>query len=183
MSATGRGVTRQKDDFYATPSWVTRAILPRLDNPRSILEPAAGEGAILNVCRQQWPNAYFGAFEIDPQRAAVCSITNPVVCTNFLAVDSWALMGRWDLIITNPPFKLALPFIRHSLQRALTVCMFLRLNFLGSQKRAPFWRENPCGVYVLPKRPSFTGKGTDSTEYAWFIWGAGHANRWAILDV
>lgn len=25
-------------------------------------------------------------------------------------------------------------------------------------------------VYVLPQRPSFTGKGTDSTSYAWFVW-------------
>jgi hypothetical protein len=24
--------------------------------------------------------------------------------------------------------------------------------------------------FVLPNRPSFTGKGTDATAYAWFCW-------------
>jgi len=25
-------------------------------------------------------------------------------------------------------------------------------------------------LHVISKRPSFTGGGTDATEYAWFIW-------------
>jgi len=25
-------------------------------------------------------------------------------------------------------------------------------------------------MFVLSKRPSFTGKGTDATDYAWFVW-------------
>jgi len=33
--------------------------------------------------------------------------------------------------------------------------MLLRLNFLASQQRFAFWRANPPGVYVLPRRPSF----------------------------
>ena len=47
----------------------------------------------------------------------------------------------------------------------------LRINFLGSQKRYDFWQQfPPDGLYVLSKRPSFTGKGTDSIDYAWFVW-------------
>ena len=49
--------------------------------------------------------------------------------------------------------------------------MLLRINFLGSKKRYNFWKKNPAAaIYVLTKRPSFTGKGTDATEYAWFVW-------------
>ena len=35
----------------------------------------------------------------------------------------------------------------------------------------PFWKAYPVNkLYVLSKRPSFTGKGTDSAAYAWFVW-------------
>ena len=76
-----------------------------------------------------------------------------------------------DLIVTNPPFSLALEFLEKSLREAEVVVYLLRLNFLGSQKRKPFWEKNPPShIFVLSKRPSFTGKGTDATEYAWFVW-------------
>ena len=52
-----------------------------------------------------------------------------------------------------------------------TVIMLLRINFLSSQKRYDFWQQfPPDGLFVLSKRPSFTGTGTDSQEYAWFVW-------------
>ena len=28
----------------------------------------------------------------------------------------------------------------------------------------------PTALHVLSKRPSFTGKGTDATDYAWYVW-------------
>ena len=52
----------------------------------------------------------------------------------------------------------------------VAVVLLLRLNFLGTRGRAAFMRRHPPAVYVLPDRPSFTGKGTDSIEYAWFVW-------------
>jgi hypothetical protein len=36
---------------------------------------------------------------------------------------------------------------------------------------------------VLPKRPSFTGGGTDATEYAWMVWGPTRTGRLRILEV
>lgn len=47
----------------------------------------------------------------------------------------------------------------------------LRTNFLESKKRFEWWQDKPpTKLYVLSKRPSFTGKGTDATSYSWFIW-------------
>lgn len=47
----------------------------------------------------------------------------------------------------------------------------LRINFLGSIARHEWWKNNqPTALYVLSKRPSFSGKGTDATDYAWFVW-------------
>ena len=81
-----------------------------------------------------------------------------------------------DLIITNPPFSLSEEFIVKSLSEAKTVCYLQRLNWLGSKKRKDFWNNNtPDKIFVLSKRPQFKkelglGGGSDSTEYAWFIW-------------
>jgi hypothetical protein len=39
-----------------------------------------------------------------------------------------------------------------------------------------------CDVYVLSKRPSFSGNGkTDATAYAWFLFGPGRGGRWQVL--
>jgi len=79
--------------------------------------------------------------------------------------------GNTDLIITNPPFSLEQEFITKSCKQAETVIMLLRLNYLGSITRHEWWKEySPTSLYVLSKRPSFTGKGTDATDYAWFVW-------------
>lgn len=52
----------------------------------------------------------------------------------------------------------------------------LRLNFLGSTKRSGLWHDHPPdAVYTLEPRPSFTGGGNDSTEYALIVWR--HARR------
>ena len=38
-------------------------------------------------------------------------------------------------------------------------------------------------VYVLPNRPSFTGHGTDSCEYAWFVFGASRPKPRGLVRV
>ena len=53
MSATNRGAERQKDDFYATPSWCVRALLRTVDLPGGAwFEPAVGTGAIVRAVNQ-----------------------------------------------------------------------------------------------------------------------------------
>lgn len=188
MSATGRnlvGNERRADDFYSTPEWCTRSILRHLREPELALDPCAGVGAILDVAFGGWNcsnGTHTEGIEIDPIRAAEAS----VICYDALSC-SWVVGEiRPDLIITNPPYKLALEFISKALAEVAPggeVAMLLRLNFLGSQKRAGFLRANPPDVYVLPCRPSFTGKGTDATEYAWMVWGRGRGGRWWILDI
>ena len=52
MSSTNRGAVRAPDDFYATPGWAVRAVLPHLSlstGSGRILEPSCGEGAIVRV--------------------------------------------------------------------------------------------------------------------------------------
>lgn len=185
MSSTNRGATRQPDDFYATPEWCTRAILPYLGLERdtAILEPGCGDGAIVRAVRGHCREAFIHGVELDPLRAEIAAThCNRVSVGDFLEWYSGPVV-RYRYAIGNPPYALAQQFIAHSLIFCDEVCFLLRLNFLGSQKRAPFWREHPADVFVLPKRPSFTGKGTDSVEYAWFVFGPERQRRWQVLDL
>jgi len=86
--------------------------------------------------------------------------------------------GQVDITITNPPFNLALEIIEKAMmttQKDGYVIMLLRLNFLGSKIRKPFWDKYPAHrIYVHHKRMSFKDKGgTDSIEYAHFVWRVG----------
>jgi len=196
MSATGRSDVRRADDFYATPAFCTRAILPRLSPFSTALDPCAGEGAILkvlddSVLKKRW-SKYWG-IELDHKRAMQCrqvangcTHADALTCPNHWWLD---VNEPFDLIITNPPFSLAQEFIEKALASgAKEIAFLLRLNFLGSQKRAAFWKKHPCEIYVLPKRPSFTENGkTDATEFAWYVWRKDSTlcnwGMWSILDI
>ena len=107
----------------------------------------------------------------------------PITClTAYSKPIAKILDGEVDLILTNPPFSIAKEFIEHSMMCSTTVIMLLRINFLGSQARHDFWNQfPPDGLIILSKRPSFTGKGTDATDYAWFVWSDKkelHGLRW-----
>ncbi|MDP9037111.1 MAG: hypothetical protein M3O50_20120 [Myxococcota bacterium] len=96
-----------------------------------------------------------------------------------------ALSLAWpaaDIIVANPPYRHAMAFVVRALSEARgEVAFLLRLNWLGSLKRAAFHREHPSDIYVIPRRPSFTGGKVDATEYAWYVWGPGRGGRWHIL--
>ncbi len=171
MSATNRGTVRRAYDFYETPEEVTRQFLFEYfeGDFRVILEPCAGSGKMVKVLRDRFPLAWIEANDI--RDGPPIPYVNKRYTLDFLKM----LKGdvNYDLIFTNPPYSLAEEIITHALETwsKATVVMLLRLNFLGSQKRKPFWDKHPVNeIYVLSKRPSFMGKGTDATEYAWFVW-------------
>jgi spermidine synthase len=174
-------MARERNDDYPTPGPLVRLIVDRLarDNPRpsTILEPSCGSGRFMRACRQVWPDAQVTGVEINPDHVQACRDRGlRVHRADMLAVDRERL-GRFDLIVGNPPYSLAEPFIRR-----LRACMnpdgwlvfLLRLNFLGGQRRyGRLWAKWPATrVYCLPHRPSFkTGENkTDMTEYGVFCW-------------
>ena len=188
MSVTGHNPVRHPDDFYATPAWCTRAILPHLGRPDyfdRVVDPCCGDGAILDVIAEQWPDhrQSLRGVEIDARRADIAGKKHRVACADALGETQWD--RAVELVVTNPPFSLAMEFVQRALEEVApggTVAMLLRLPWLASQKRAPWLRENTPSVYVLPTRPSFTGKGTDATDYAWMVWD-GKPPTVTILDV
>ena len=198
MSAAGRNKAPRKElDFYPTPPWVTRLILdhvmpdpvPAQGRTLSVLEPAAGEGHILEVVRERAPWAELNGIELDPLRAATCrerlNIGESIVDGSFLDAST-RFRSAWqpDLVITNPPFDLAIEFVKMALSVFLpktTIAMLMRLAFLETEARADLMATNCPDVYVLATRPSFVkGAGktqSDSAAYAWFVWPSGERGR------
>jgi hypothetical protein len=160
MSATNRGAKRSPQDDYSTPAWCVHAILPhlRLWDGFTVLDPCAGQGNLLEavLVYAKRVDADIGdvlGIEINSKRAKALGFDHRDALTE----------GKWftpkpNLIITNPPFSLAMEFLTRSLAEVAKdgeVAFLLRLNWLGSAERAEFHRTNPCDVYVLPRRPEF----------------------------
>ena len=175
MSATNRGSKRSAYDFYATPIECIEKLLDNFIIEKTninILEPSSGNGNIINVLRDKGINGNITAVEIRKEEYNnLLKLADKVVIDDFL---QWKTNKNFDLIIGNPPFSLAREFIEKCFEisnEKAKIVMLLRTSFLESKSRFDFWQKHPLsGLYVLSKRPSFTGKGTDATSYAWFIW-------------
>lgn len=191
-STTGANKLANPDDFYETPAWCVRAILPALGPLPGlrILEPSAGRGAIVRELLRAGANrvqaidinrenrdALRSAGYENGERGCILSTWN-----DFLASGG----DSYDLIVMNPPFSAAQEHVEHAISLLApggTVCALLRLAFVASAKRAPFRKAHPFDLYPLASRPSFTPDGkTDSADYAWFLFGEGHGGRFAVLE-
>ena len=96
--------------------------------------------------------------------------------------------NKMDMIITNPPFSLALDIIKKSLEDVREggfVIMLLRLNYFGGKARKELWeKQMPKYCFVHHKRISFTDdRKTDSIEYAHFVWQKGYNEQFTQLKV
>jgi predicted RNA methylase len=180
VSVTGHNDVRRAGDFYPTPAWCTEAILHHLPSG-DVLDPGAGTGAILSVVAAQDPQRKRLGYELSESHARLArDAGHAVILRDALSDVPWTPAR---VVLMNPPFNLAQEFVDRALLEAPVVCALLRLNWLAGLKRASFHRANPSDVYVLPRRPSFTGKGTDACDYAWFVWSPGGGGRWSILEL
>lgn len=197
MSSTNRGGKRVEDDRYFTPAWCVERLLEEIDLPKGLwLEPCAGNGAIIKACNSlhsQWhPYMKWRANEINKKyEGDLLKLVQhyhlrigDFLTMNLLDMYPEDNQENPDVIITNPPFALAMQIVEHAFTFDPTyVVMLLRLNFLASASRAAFMRRRMPDVYVLPNRPSFTGGATDSIEYAWFVWGPESSNNCGEIRV
>lgn len=165
--------------------------------PRSILDPSAGGLTETITIEQKAPkpplvfqpsemsypkaiNEFLNqAYRIKPEQFDTIDIRqNSKAATkgDFINYRPFHTRECYDMVITNPPFSLALEFIRKALMVVRPggyVVMLLRLNFFGSEDRNPFFLNGqmPDIAYVHSKRLGFTPDGkTDSIEYMHAIW-------------
>lgn len=176
MSSKGRkkkDVADGDSEYYPTPGWCVHRFIEHAKHlpAGKWLEPCAGHGDIIHAVNEKKQMIYWHANEIRPAcEQNLRKLANQVVISNFLGWDP-KTSPHFDVIISNPPFSLAMAVILKSLEMADYVAMLLRLNYIGSAERTPFFKELMPDFYVIPERPSFDGKGTDSIEYAWLLWG------------
>lgn len=171
---TGSSTTgiRESNDFYATPEFATRLLLSKEIFDGVVWEPACGNGAISKVL-EGIPNISLISTDLYDRGYGEPNV-------DFLNVTK----DNINHIVTNPPYKLAQPFVEHALKCCNgKVAMLLKLNFLEGQKRKPFLESTPLKwVYVFSKRISFDkgdeiNKGNGLLAYAWFVWEHGYTGH------
>ena len=169
----GCDVTRRALDAYYTPDDLAEALVSVLPVQEwdTALEPSCGGGAFVRAMQRRKMQVL--GMDIDGEAAGLRGLSHAIVA-DFLAYDFAYHEPLW--VIGNPPFSDAEAHVRHALDVTdRHVAFLLRLAFLESRKRVPFWREHPPRkVWVLSERPSFTGGATDSCAYGWFWFDKEH---------
>lgn len=191
MSSTKRGGQRSAADYYPTPGWCVERLLEAVRLPGGVwLEPTAGDGAIVRAAnasrfRHALPAVEWHAVELEARHepALRSAAGANVRIGSFLDYIPPARIGI-DVVILNPPFRIATDVIERALSfRPKLVVALLRLNYLGSERRADWMRSNAPDVHVLPNRPVFDGRGGDSVEYGWFVWFGGATRSAGVVSV
>lgn len=166
MSSKNRGAESVESDFYATPADCTRAMLTELATELEpykglgkgfrILEPTAGKGAIVRVVREFFPDASITAVELDRRRFEILEasgLCDVAICGDYAQQDF--APSQFHFSPGNPPFTIAQSIVSKTLRDSVHACALLRLGFLGSAKRRPWWRQQKMDPLYLAERPSF----------------------------
>lgn len=173
---------RASHDFYPTPRWCTAALIDHWQRdrddlwwnraPQSVLDPACGEGAILDLFAARKMETL--GLELDPARAEVAHQRGHKTGTGDALARAWP---RADCCVMNPPYTLAEAFVRKALEWRNGVpgwppfFALLRLSFLEpTETRRTLLGAYTPDVWILPRRPAYDGRGTDSVTSAWFRW-------------
>jgi hypothetical protein len=160
---------RLKNDFYPTPERLTKSLLTFFQPDGIVLEPCAGDGAIVNVLKNE--------------SMIKNVITNDIVngkaqhCFDATQRNLYDSIGKVDYVVTNPPFSQ--PDCQQIIDRCWDkvecgMAFLLRLTYLEPcGNRASFLKNtNLSKLIIFNPRPRFREdtKGSDNCTVAWFVW-------------
>jgi hypothetical protein len=177
-----------------TPGPLARAIIGVLpiEIGDRILEGHVGDGAFAHPLDLEY--AHLIVSDLDPGASGL-HLPGAVSlgARDFLTLNAERdLGGPVDWTLGNPPFsrpagrtsstgkpimvECAEDHVRHALTLGQNTAFILRLGWLGSKRRKPFFDQHPPRVvWVVQGRPSYRqGKGTDAREYGVFWWDNDH---------
>jgi hypothetical protein len=160
------------DDAYFTPPCAVHSLMALETLPTSIVDPCCGNGAILEVLEAAG-HIVHGSDIVDHGWRPGCTVIR-----DYLAgpIEMGAVA-----IVSNPPYKLAVEFIKKAVADGCTYhAWLLRTNFLESVSRKVFFEPHPPSrIWIssarLPRmhRLGWVGKRSGSNvSYAWYIWDA-----------
>jgi len=190
MSSTNRGYDRHKSDYYITPLQPIKEFLSVFLLDENITRPD----------RLIWLDPCSGGDKNNPMSypTVIKEEFDPLIMTIDIREDSLAELKadylleeikapKPDIIITNPPFHLAKEIITKALDdvgNGRYVIMLLRLNFWGSKDRNQWLKDNMpkyCYIHGFPRMSFTKDGGTDSIEYAHFVWQKGTNKNTKII--
>lgn len=112
-------------DFYPTPKHVIDQMIAGLDlNGKTVLEPSAGKGDIIDALKQQ--GAKVICCEQNEELALIASSKAKLIATDFLTVESHQI-SHVDYIVMNPPFSADEHHINHAWNIAPAGCEIVAL--------------------------------------------------------
>jgi len=162
---------REHNDYYATEPKALELLLDIETFNHDVWECRCGEGHLSKVLEARGYNVR----------------STDLIDRNYGegGVDFLAQTDKWSGdIITNPPYKYRLDFIKHGLSiigDGQRIAFFLKVQFLEGKQRRKFFDENPPKViYVSSSRLRCAMNGefekyakSNAVSYAWFIWEKG----------
>lgn len=176
------GYEREGRDFYATPSWVTAALLQHVSFRGPIWEPCCGDGAMATVLAAH-------GYEVMATDIAERGFGTSGI--DFLACGSMPEDCR--NIVTNPPYGdtsshkgpakssvAMLEFMRHALALTASVegqlALLVRLQWIAGRRAADVLSSGPFAATVILMR-----------RIRWFDMGertknAQHHHAWVVFD-
>ena len=176
------GYDRKGRDFYATPPWVTAALLKHIRFRGPIWEPCCGDGAMASVLAEQ-------GYDVVSTDIADRGFGTPGV--DFLACRE--VPGGCRSIVTNPPYgdtgshvgqskspAAMLDFLQHSLNLTATVdgqlALLVRLQWIAGRRAAEMMSAAPfAATIVLMKRIRWFEMGERTNT-------AQHHHAWVVFD-
>ena len=176
------GYAREAQDFYATPDWVTEALLRHTRFRGRVWEPCCGDGAMSRVLMAH-------GYEVTSTDIADRGFGTPDV--NVLTCSRPPEGCR--SIVTNPPYgdtgshkgqaksPLAmLDFLRHTLGLAASVqgqlALLVRLQWIAGRRAADVLSSGPfAATIVLTRRIRWFDMGEHTNQ-------AQHHHAWVVFD-
>ena len=176
------GYEREGRDFYATPAWVTEALLEHVRFRGPVWEPCCGDGAMSTVLAEH-------GYEVTSTDIADRGFGTGG--TDFLACRAMPRGCRG--IVTNPPYgdtglhkgqarsSLAmLGFLRHALTLTASVqgqlALLVRLQWMAGQRAADLLSSGPfSSAVVLTQRIQWFDMGEQTNR-------SQHHHAWVVFD-
>jgi hypothetical protein len=176
------GYEREGRDFYATPAWVTAALLQHTVFRSPIWEPCCGDGAMSSVLAAH-------GHQVVSTDIADRGFGTPGV--DFLACRS--VPDGCGAIVTNPPYgdtgshqgqarssAAMLDFLRHAIHLTASVqgqlALLVRLQWIAGRRAADIMSAAPfSATIVLTKRIRWFDMGERTNT-------AQHHHAWVVFD-
>lgn len=176
---------RRDADFYPTPRNLILPFEPVLRERIAalptlpVIEPACGDGRLLRHIAKLSPGRHLLGFDVRPEAVSETRRAGfEAHCVDWLSGGAEAQLDERApgprIIVTNPPFCVALDFAKTSIRRAGPgglVALLLRITwFEPTVERAEWLPANACDIWWPSQRGRFTDGGTDTAATVWAIW-------------